>query len=191
MIKIHHATANRATRLGFDLDTNEDGTVSAIRHEDDARSVGTYTDPKALVDALMNGQVEFADPQTDEEIEEETLENFKGLRSGVMVLVYHVRYTQNGGGCGDTLDQALRDLLLTEEGTNLDLLRTIAECNGVWVQKWAALNPGMQRMNLANKLRARLRNDVTLVVNLGEEGTGRFDVEYAPSKKTLRAMRKG
>lgn len=180
MATLHHATVKRAARLGVEIAVlpGDPELYRAIRLDDKALSAVFESAPK-LLDAVDADTAEFQDAPSR-----------KGSRSGVMVMIYHVRYTQNGGGCGDTLDQALRDLLVTEEGTNLELLQQMAEANGVWVQKWAALNPGMQRMNLANRLRAYLRNHANATIALGGEGTGRFDVEFNPSKKALRAIRR-
>jgi hypothetical protein len=179
--KLHHETIKRALRLGVEIIAipNLDGlsTFRAVRIADKAETVEIFDDAKSMLNAISEGAAEFAVPTS-----------FRGLRSGVMVMTYHVRYTANGGGCGDTLDLALRDLLLSNDGTNLDLLQQIAEKNGVWVQKWASLNAGMQRMNLANRLRSILRNNAEATIDLGDEGTGRFDVEFEPNSRTRKAM---
>ena len=181
MTKLHHNTAKRAARLGVEVIEipGEDDlpTFRAIR-EDGAESAIFESAPK-LLDAVENETAEF-----------KKAAHIRRNKSGVMVMSYHIRYTRNGGGCGDSLDQALRDLLVNEEGTNLQLLREIADRHEVWSVKWAGLNPGMQRMNLANRLRARLRNEADFSVDLGVEGSGRFDVEYAPSKKTAKRAAK-
>lgn len=174
-MKLHHATAKRAARLGVEIieipgEGDELVTFRAIR-DDGAESAIFESAPK-LLDAVEADTAEF-----------EKAPDVRRNKSGVMVMSYHIRYTRNGGGCGDDLDMALRDLLVNEEGTNLQLLREIADRHEVWVAKWSGLNPGMQRMNLANRLRARLRNEPDFQVDLGEEGSGRFGVNYRPSKK--------
>jgi hypothetical protein len=179
-MKLHHATIKKAARLAVEIIEipGELPTFRAIRLSDHAESA-IFDSAPALLDAVEKDEAKFT-----------AAPSFKRNRSGVMVMSYHIRYTANGGGCGDDLDQALRDLLVNEEGTNLELLRAVADNHDVWVAKWNGLNPGMQRMNLANRLRARLRNEAEFEVNLQDEGKGRFGVVYQPSGKTQRRARK-
>lgn len=85
-------------------------------------------------------------------------------KSGVMKLPYHTRYMNNGGGTGDDLDISLREAVLKvakgEKKPTLDVdeLRKIAQTHDVWKPEYEDLNPGMQRMNVSNRLRAIGRN---------------------------------
>lgn len=171
MATIHHATLARATKLGVRLIEVLD-MFQLVRIEDGALSTSTFQTAKAAVQAMADGAVEFEAPG-------------KRNRSGVMVITYHKLYTLNGGGNGDQMDQTLRATLVSESGTDLELLQATAEANGVWNPDWASLNPGMQRMNLANRLRAKLRNDANAEVEIGGQA-GRFDVEFKPRAKKAR-----
>ena len=173
-MKLHHAITKKATRLGVEIIEipGELPTFRAIRA--DGAESAIVENASELLNQIEAGTIEWATPKSG-----------RGLKSGVMVMSYHLRYTLNGGGCGDTLDETLRDMLLSEEGTDLDLLRKIADTNEVWMAKWAGLNPGMQRMNLANRLRARLRNDADFQADLDGE-VGRFGIRYQPNRKQRR-----
>ncbi|MES2542135.1 MAG: hypothetical protein V4583_16370 [Pseudomonadota bacterium] len=175
-MSIHHATTARATKLGATIQANADGTFMLLRNEDSWVS-SDYPSARIAVQALADGQVEFTDPSAS---------NFR-MTSGVMVISYHQLYTANGGGCGDNLDITLRALLMPDgEAVDLELLRKVADTNGVWAPRWASLNPGMQRMNMANRLRGILRNDADAKVDLLGE-VGRFGVPYRPSAKAIKA----
>ena len=49
-----------------------------------------------------------------------------------------------------------------EGGIDLTALRKLAEVNNCWNSAWTRLNPGMQRMNTGNKLRAKIRRGETV-----------------------------
>jgi hypothetical protein len=186
---IHHTQIKRAAKLDVTIEeidgqfraTNKDGQVSDL-----------YDDVRELLNAVAEDDVEWEDLETEEtdaegdETEEGDEDDVRGNKSGVMVKHYHDLYVSNGGGCGDTLDETLRTILVDEvEGLNVALLRAIAETNGLWTSKWIGLNPGMQRMNLANRMRSVMRNDAEKTMDLN--GTvGRFGVTFRPSKKSLR-----
>lgn len=62
--------------------------------------------------------------------------------------------------CGDELSNFLRNQLTTKEGTNLSLLNAIGHVNGIDVAaRWGSRNIGMQRMNLGNALRQKLKKE--------------------------------
>jgi hypothetical protein len=65
---------------------------------------------------------------------------------------------------------------------DVDALKATGEANKVWRSTWETLNPGLQRMNLANRLRAWLRNNQGEVVLCDADGSGilasRFEIEY-------------
>lgn len=105
------------------------------------------------------------DPETGEPIEVE--------KRGVMVRSYHDEYMANGGGCGDNVDETMRDEFTTvttektpkgkkeREVRTLDVaaLKKWGKQVGLWNDGWADLNPGMMRMNLANRVRAAIRKE--------------------------------
>lgn len=92
-----------------------------------------------------------------------------GLRGNVVPLQYKRQYgaAQN---CGDEMAQALADHVRVpnEDGKgdhiDLDILAEVATANGVDLSKWAHLNVGMQRMNLSNVLRGKLKRGEKVAV---------------------------
>lgn len=108
------------------------------------------------------------------------------LRCGVMPARHHAKYTAQGGGCADGLDTAMRETFTDpKEGTDVDGLVATAKHNGIWNPAWASLNPGMIRMNTANRLRGLLRRgkEVTLLPTGGMATTGTFGVEPTTLRK--------
>jgi hypothetical protein len=81
----------------------------------------------------------------------------------VMPAKYRERYAEHGGSSGDDLAVRLKKQVATADGSiDLAKLREIAEANGVWDARYANLNPGMQRMDVANRLRALARHGAKL-----------------------------
>ena len=101
------------------------------------------------------------EPQEDEE---------KPTRS-VVKPKYRKLYKQKPikNTCSDDLVVQLREYLETEilddqgefvrYGIDTEKLRRFAIYNGLWDEKYSRLNPGMQRMNVGNRLRAKLRKN--------------------------------
>jgi hypothetical protein len=93
-------------------------------------------------------------------------------RCGVVPAGWHGKATRFGGGCSDDIDLAMRDAFLTRVTDKSDkpqldalALKAWGEEIGLWNPKWEARNPGMQRMNLTNRVRAALRNGKAIVLN--------------------------
>lgn len=185
MATIHHATIKRAAKLGAEFVDLGDQGFRLKNIETGLLSVETFESTGAAMEALAD---------TKQPIEWEEVR--KGWFCGVMVKSYHDLYSKNphGPGCGDTVDIAMRDAIMrpVTEGSkdmavDLALLREIGEANGCWVQSYATLNPGMQRMNITNRLRGRLRNNPDFEATIGGE-TGRFGVApKAPKAKPTKA----
>lgn len=117
----------------------------------------------------------------------------KGIRSGVMAIGFHKEYSNNpdGPGCNDDLDVTLRRATahLGEDGKptgSMDRAKLIAvgEANGLWRFTWNSLNPGMGRMNLANRMRGWLRNNDGHLV-IGDQ-SGRFGIARIEKAKRVR-----
>ena len=182
MARIHHATIKRATRLGVEL-IEADGAFRLVRIEDGALSVDTFDSTAEALESMEQETVEF-------ETEEET---HAGGKCGVMAKSYHDVYSANphGPGCGDTIDIEMRNAIMVPDisgkGQHADpyALRAIGENAGLWLPRWDALNIGMRRMNLANRIRGLLRNDSDAQVTIGDT-TGRFGVSFQPSKRKAR-----
>ena len=179
MAAIHHATVKRATRQGLTIDDST-GQFVLVRNYDQFRS-DPYDSTAEALEEFERGETEFFDPSKEE----------GGTQSGSVVKPrYHTEYSKNphGPGCGDTLDISLRNAVMhipegeKEPRVNLQELRSIGIHNDLWMGGWELLNPGMQRMNLSNRLRAYLRNHEEGTVWLGSEGEGRFGVPYQPAR---------
>ena len=73
---------------------------------------------------------------------------------------YKARYRPFHQTCGDDISTRLAEhvKVRTEDGIRVDLekLRRFADANGCWQDKYERLNPGQQRMNVGNRLRAKV-----------------------------------
>lgn len=72
------------------------------------------------------------------------------------------RQTHKGGSCGDELAAALTEAVGTP--VSKEAVVEIAKQNGIDANRWAHLNPGQQRMNLGNVLRAKARRGKQVVI---------------------------
>lgn len=138
MTTLHHMTSKLARNNGISIAISGDDTFT-MTHDFSGKSV-TGTDPKALVQALINECVpkaakvakpNGADPKPAKiakvkkaakpakkavKGEPKTKKTLETGRSGVMVLTYHTEYMNNGGGNGDQLDVALREAIMSVAG---------------------------------------------------------------------------
>lgn len=68
------------------------------------------------------------------------------------------RYREHGGTCGDEIATKLSAYVKGKDGkTDTAKLRRLAVANGIDFDRYTALNPGQQRMNVGNRLRALSR----------------------------------
>lgn len=127
----------------------------------------------------------------EDRVHEEKAE-FVRIRSGVMPIRKHKEYMAQGGGCADTLDREMRDAFLDPvDGVDVVAVQRTAEANGVWNPRWGSLNPGMIRMNTANRLRAKARRgeEIVLVDREGREfQRGTFGIEATTLAKAQAAQ---
>lgn len=105
------------------------------------------------------------DAAEDEEEEEES----EG--KSVVKRKYKSKYRPFKMTCGDTLAREIKDFIMekNEDGDfrqNVKKLRAFAVVNGVWDARYATLNPGMQRMNIGNRLRNLVRQGTDVVWSL-------------------------
>lgn len=127
---------------------DEDGVKEAIRELTGLRRVST--DLVAQSDRLI---AEVGDePEAEEEEESEG--------RSVVKKSYKRRYRPFKSTCGDELAQLVRAHLevKTEDGKRIDpdKLRTFAVANDCWRSEYLNLNVGMRRMNVVNRLRAKV-----------------------------------
>lgn len=104
-----------------------------------------------------------------EKIEEKRLRELKDdtepvlkfpTKKSVVKDKYRQKYKANGYHCGDEIAEELRLYVCQMVGNRLaviaEKLREVAEKNLVWETRYEALNMGLRRMAIGNKLRARL-----------------------------------
>lgn len=170
---IHHATVKRALKHGLTI-AEAPGGFRLCQIDGGLLSTETYDSTAEALEEFERDECEF-------ETEEEAEVGFAAC--GVMAKNYHDIYSSNphGPGCGDSVDTGLRDACVflhdNEKEPRLDLptLKAIGTDAGLWKASWEGLNPGMQRMNLANRIRGLLRNDDKAKVRISKT-TGRFGV---------------
>lgn len=170
---VHHSIAKALAALTPALTALEDGPGGHFALTDGSRiSVERWDDAKLMLADAKAGEI--------------TWEKVKKAFCGVMRFAYHDRYEHNphGPGCGDDLDRHMRDVFTDPDTEKLDAdaLRAFGEALDLWNSAWDSLNVGMQRMNLANRIRAYLRNNADATITLGKV-TGRFGISYQPSKR--------
>lgn len=179
-LNLHHSILKAATRRGFYfVGTGDDKFRLVLISDPTQMSSETFGATSEALEAFDNKEVTFVTPKEEK--------GEKSGRCGVMNTSYHAKYSHNphGPGSGDLLDVALRDSFVQKiEGkvkVNVLALRETGMANRVWNPSWESLNPGMQRMNLANRLRARLRNLPGNVILADADGAvlveGRFGIE--------------
>lgn len=103
------------------------------------------------------------------ELETEDDESDADQSKSIVKAKYKAKYKPTKDKCGDELSFRIHDHVSREDDAGelkvvLDLLRNFAKANECWVTAYASLrsrtgawNAGMARMNVANRLRARLR----------------------------------
>lgn len=153
MSKIHHAVAKKAAKHHIELVVQQDGTYRATHK--DLSEVQVGSDAKAALSAALKA-LGYKAPRPASNSNKKAKAKKSALPSNKSVVkkpykdIYRTK--GSGQGCGDRIDIALRDAL---EGDEAILPKIAKENNVPWV--WAILNRGLQRMNLANVLRARVK----------------------------------
>ena len=92
---------------------------------------------------------------------------FDGKTGSVVPQTYKTKYRATSGEhrCGDKLSDLLKAATLNDEGkSDLKKIRAVAKENGLSVDKWLHLNPGMIRMNMGNVLRGMIRSEGSVKV---------------------------
>jgi hypothetical protein len=83
--------------------------------------------------------------------------------ASVVPAKYRERYAEHGGSSGDDLALRLKKHLAADDGsTDVTKLRALAEANGCWDERYAAVNVGLARMTVSNRLRALVRKGGTV-----------------------------
>lgn len=116
------------------------------------------------------------------------------VKGSVVKKKYREQYKAKGTfSCGDIVADELREyvtkLVNMRPMTDLVKLREVADANGVWDDRYGRLNPGMQRMNIGNRLRSLIAQGRT---NVHIGGTPIIDpdlIEKAVAPKAAKGRR--
>lgn len=112
------------------------------------------------------------DEEEDEPVDEDDEELDEDGDEGKSVIKrkYKTRYRPHKMTNGDDIARLVSDHVKVkgEDGkmhVDTEKLEEFARANGCWEDKYRFLNPGMQRMNICNRLRAKVRKDHTVIWN--------------------------
>lgn len=114
-------------------------------------------------------------------------------KAGVMAKNYHDLYMAQGGGCADPIDLAMKDAFMTgsrtvktkkgersEPALNVEAMKKWGVAIGLWNDKWDRLNPGMQRMNLTNRVRSAVNKGTKIKLKMAQGDQKGKTVELQP-----------
>lgn len=184
-IVIHHATAKSAAKHGLEIRSTQAGAFDVFKGETNVASGETAK--SALETALLvlgitkpktERKPRAAKPKktskrksrksSDDEDGEGEGDEDDGETKSVIKPKYRTKYQPHKMTNGDALANRLRKTfhVKNEDGKDtVDWPRFIefAKANEVWVPSYLKLNPGMRRMNVINRLRAKVRNDHKIV----------------------------
>lgn len=186
-MKVHHNTIKRAKKFGIELRVVEN-EIEAYRNGVMLASgmSGTVVLDKAIakLDAQAPKPVKAkaarkprrkadeADEGEDEgevEADEDGGEGDEDAGKSIVKRKYKQAYRPFKHTCGDDLSQLITKHLKVvddetgEERIDEDRLARFAKANDVWVSDYRNLNVGMRRMNIANRLRAKVRKGHKIV----------------------------
>lgn len=90
-------------------------------------------------------------------------------QKSIVPVAFKTKYAAHDGSNGDRISAALKSACETRDdngrvSTSLTALAEIAKANGIDMKGYKDLNPGMQRMNVGNRLRGMLRNEKPVVI---------------------------
>lgn len=180
-MKIHHNTAKKAKAYGITL-TVEDNEVVATKGGVRLASglSGTVVLEHAIAKASSKAlkvaaprkpaQPKKARKVADDEGEEGEDDDLGGDDEGeqsksIVKPKYRQIYKPHKMTNGDDLARELKDYLMVSENEDgkacVDeaLLKRFAKANDCWTESYATLNVGQRRMNIGNRLRAKVRKD--------------------------------
>lgn len=178
MARIHHATAARAAKLNINLEVQGDQVVATrgkvlLARGLDAKSVLAEAEAEATKVANTTAAVHEATAQkpapkaatqkpakvklTAEEADK-LLDGDAPASKSVVKSRYRELYRPFNHTNGDDVGKRLTAAVINSDGSiNRDKLRKVAELNGVWNGRYEDNNVGMARMNVGNRLRAKVR----------------------------------
>lgn len=190
--KIHHNTAKKAKKFGVELvqvenefEARKDGQTLAMHASasvalDKAIAAlgGPVVDPVKRVAKATAAIKKMAKPKKfrvkakrdyseDELLEGDDEDEPQG--NSIIKPKYKTRYKPFKMTNGDDLNKLLAEHLkvkdeLGKPRVDAARLKRFAQANGVWAPEYVKLNLGMQRLNIGNRLRGKIRRDKHEVV---------------------------
>lgn len=164
-MKIHHAVAKKAAKHQITIEASKDaetGDFSYTASHADLPKPAMANDAKTVLNAALKalGYKPSKPKVAANKNKKSGGKKAKAKKAAIVANKSIVRQPYkdayktkgSGQGCGDRLDVAMRDAL---EGDSAALTKVAKSNNVPFV--WAGLNPGLQRMNLTNVLRARVK----------------------------------
>ena len=149
-MKLHHATVAKAEKA--DIIIGEPSEGSNLYHFSDSEGTifAVNADPKAGLDQAIEAKAE-GKPYS--------------FRDKIMGDGYRETYRPHNDSCGDDVAGALTEATMNGDGkVSLSALSDVAKANEIDPTKYNHLNNGMQRMNIGNCLRGRLRKGFDVVI---------------------------
>lgn len=149
--RLHHAQVKAFAKLNVAPILNDNGTVT-VDHNGEPLTGSA----QAVLATLSGRKVRHAPPPTQQ-------------KGNVIEPQYRPAYKVSNG-CGDNIQKELAAEFLVDDpetgNPSLDLKRFKAWAKGydVWQLKYDNLNPGMQRMNVGNRVRGLIRNGAVVKV---------------------------
>jgi hypothetical protein len=188
MPRIHHATAKRAASLQIELTIDGDVVVATKGGTELARG----TDAKAVLaeaEVMLGGKARAkavrkviktakkkakskrrakSSEDEDEDGEGDEEEGDEEESKSIIKRKYRERYRPFHYTNGDDLAHKITEAVSEEDEAgdmkvSKKLLRDFAKANGCWDTRYNDMNIGMARMNVGNRLRARVRKGYVVV----------------------------
>jgi hypothetical protein len=186
MAAIHHNTIKKATKLGLTFAPQGigDGNFSVLK---DGKVLTTAVDPKDALDLaiLALQQLDGArnkspkpkakrkapakkktKPARDDEDIGDDGDPEEGNDTSVVKRKYRMKYKPHKMTCGDDITREVREHYMTKvdpdtkkKRYNWDKFIEFAKRNDCWDHAYLKLNKGMRRMNIVNRLRAKVVRD--------------------------------
>jgi hypothetical protein len=147
----HVEVHQRGKVLSFDTDSSR-AVKKALEKIEEKRLRELKDDTEPVLKFPTKGSYEDHDQLKGDELPK--------VKKSVVKDKYRQKYKANGYHCGDEIAEELRLYVCQMVGNRLaviaEKLREVAEKNLVWETRYEALNMGLRRMAIGNKLRARL-----------------------------------
>ena len=142
------------TDAAYDLLDEQDGGETPVVEEDE------QDDFEANAPVVEEDEQEFDDVEALEDEEELALPNSVVRETYKQIYAERKALGGSGQGCADGVDQWMTAMFMTRLGGKgrpslcVEALLQFASENGIDWTKWAHVNNGMKRMNIAKKVRA-------------------------------------